>query len=285
MFELSIIGKSSSEKPKDKKRKPRQIEENSSSQDEEIKTLDSASLLKKVLETVADMVEECDIKASEKGLTIQVMDPMHACISNIFLSKNLFDKYRCDRSLTLGIKIKDFLKILRSLSFKEEYTFQMIAKDDDSILKLLFDCENYQLNFDLTLYTYDLEYYEFPDQKYEVEVEMGTEEFILVPKIVGKFSEHIVLEAKDKTLMFFQGSERANASLTVKEGKNATVSIATEMKKEIAMKYLNCTAKAAMLCEKMKICMGETAPIFFDFELNEGGYLRFFIAPKMEEEE
>lgn len=264
--------------------KKRKLDDDSSDCFTDSKYPDSAILFKRILESISDLVKECEVNATNEGLSIQVMDPLHASISDIFISKKIFNKYRCDRPLTIGIKLKDLLKILKNLRFEKNYTLCLSCNDDAEEMKLEYDVEGYKLEFDLTLYTLNLEKYQFPEQKFDVEVEMNTRNFMLVPKIVGTFDEHVVIEAKDKTLIFRQGGETTKSCLKIKEENDVKMNITSNIKKEIAMKYIQSIAKAVALSADMKICMGELTPVFFEFGLSEGGYIRFFIAPKVDEE-
>lgn len=280
MFEIEICN-SHNEKPKRKGAKTAEPDSDALF----TKPTDTASIFKRILETIVDLVDDCEMNATEKGISIQVMDSMHACIIDIFLSKDFFHKYRCDRSISLGIKIKDFLKILKSITFESQFVFKMCADDDCQVLNLDYDCEGYNLKFDLSLFVFKMEKYEFPVQEYEAEVEMKTSEFSLVPKIVGRFDENIEIAAIDKSLVFSQKSDRANANLTIKEKEGVIVNIMVNTTKEIAMKYVHCAAKAAALCEDMKVCMGAATPVFFEFELSGCGFIRFFVAPKLQDTE
>ncbi|KAM0685262.1 proliferating cell nuclear antigen [Conglomerata obtusa] len=251
----------------------------------DFKNSDTTVLLRKILESISDLVKECEINATEEGLTIQVMDPLHASISDIFISKKNFDTYRCDHSISIGIKLKDFLKILKSLPLEKNYSLKISCKDDADTMSIEYNVENYALKFALMLYTLNCEKYHFPAQKFDVEVEMPTRNFFLVHRIVGTFDEHLLIVAKDKSLIFSQGGETTKSSLAVTEGEDVKMIIGCEMKKEIAMKYVKSIAKAVVLSDNMKICLGESTPVFFEFTLNEGGYIRFFIAPKVDDEE
>lgn len=277
MFEIEIRGKQETKK-ETRKRTHSEMEE---SDVEEMCKSDASLILRRTLEMVSNLVEDIEINATDKGLYIQVMDSMHACIADIFLCKKIFDKFRCDRSINLGLKLKNLMKIFRSLTFAGNYTFKMYCSDDADVMVLTYDCERYSLAFDVPLASFDVPKYTFPTQEYDAEVEMNTRDFALVPKIVGTFDENITIEARDKCFSFYQGNEQAKACLKIKEMEDVSINIANEIKKEIAMKYIICTGKAATMCDSMRIGVSSASPVFFDFGLGEQGYIRFYIAPKI----
>ncbi|TBU19124.1 proliferating cell nuclear antigen [Hamiltosporidium tvaerminnensis] len=248
------------------------------------------NLVKRVLESLADLVDDVEFKVSDKGMCIQTMDSMHVALADIFLSRDIFESYRCDRSLTLGIKLKEFLKILRNIKMENNSTFMMYCDDDATKLIIVNECEGFSLHFNLKLFDFEIESYNMSDVQYEAEIEMPTSRFLLLPKIVGTFAEYIVFEADKDKISFSQSGEMTESCLTLKphqftESESNSFSVTSHVKKEVAMKYLNCCAKSASLCERVKISLGNRTPVFLDFSLGDLGYIRYYIAPKDDSED
>jgi proliferating cell nuclear antigen len=53
----------------------------------------------------------------------------------------------------------------------------------------------------------------------------------------------------------------------------------------LSVKYLNQISKAAGLSEMVTIQMADDMPVLVEYKLGELGYLRFYIAPKVDEDE
>ncbi|KAF7684632.1 Proliferating cell nuclear antigen [Astathelohania contejeani] len=242
-------------------------------------------MIKKIMESISDMVEDCELKVSEKGISIQIMDSMHVALADIFLSKNLFDSYRCDRSLVLGLKTNEFVKVLRNI--KTVGTFMLYCGDDATNLGVVNEAEGYTLSFDLKLFNFEIDIYSFPELEYCAEVEMKTSEFLLLPKIVGTFAEFIVFDATKDKISFYQKGEMtdANLTLTASNPDGIKINVLEPITKELAMKYINYIGKVGTLSDTIKICMGNEAPVFFDLALQDFGYIRYYIAPKMKEDD
>ncbi|EJW04886.1 proliferating cell nuclear antigen (pcna) [Edhazardia aedis USNM 41457] len=272
MFEAEIVVQDKASKKKE-------------SSDVSKSTSDTVLLLKQILEAISDLVDECEILAGETGLSMQVMDTMHAAIVEVFISKDVFDRYRCDRPTRMGIKIKDCLKFLRSLKLDSNYKFRLVAHENGNKLTMGHECTDYDLDFDLVLFDFTKDKFEIPPQEFQVEVLMPTKSFLIVPRIVGAFEDYISLEAHNKVFSVRQESDRGTTCLSIKESDTITMKIDDDVKQEIAMKYVNSIAKAANLSETVKVCMGSNSPVFFDFTLDESGYMRFFIAPRVAPED
>lgn len=65
----------------------------------------SSATLKKVLEAVKELLNEASFDCSDVGIQLQAMDNSHVSLVSMALRSEGFDKYRCDRNLTMGINL------------------------------------------------------------------------------------------------------------------------------------------------------------------------------------
>ena len=63
------------------------------------------SVLRRVLESIKDLVTEANWDCSSTGLTLQAMDSSHVSLVSLLLRAEGFDPFRCDRNLTLGMNL------------------------------------------------------------------------------------------------------------------------------------------------------------------------------------
>lgn len=67
--------------------------------------LTTGGILKKVLESVRELLNEATWDCNPTGISLQAMDSSHVSLVSISLKHTGFDTYRCDRSLSLGINL------------------------------------------------------------------------------------------------------------------------------------------------------------------------------------
>ena len=67
------------------------------------------NLLKKVLESLKDLLNEATWDCADTGIQLQAMDNSHVSLVSVLLRADGFDKFRCDRQLSMG---KSFFTIL-----------------------------------------------------------------------------------------------------------------------------------------------------------------------------
>lgn len=71
----------------------------------------STVTLKRVLEAVKELLNEASFDCSDTGIQLQAMDNSHVALVSLTLRADGFDKYRCDRNLTMGMNLARFVII------------------------------------------------------------------------------------------------------------------------------------------------------------------------------
>merc|ERR1711872_749434 len=74
------------------------------------------NLLKKVLESLKDLLNEATWDCSDTGIQLQAMDNSHVSLVSVSLRADGFDKFRCDRQLAMGMNLTSMSKILKCAS-------------------------------------------------------------------------------------------------------------------------------------------------------------------------
>ena len=67
----------------------------------------------KVLESLKDLLNEATWDCSDTGIQLQAMDNSHVSLVSVNLRADGFDKFRCDRTLSMGMNLTSMSKILR----------------------------------------------------------------------------------------------------------------------------------------------------------------------------
>ena len=59
-------------------------------------------LLKKVLDSVKDLLDQATWDCDEEGLQLQAMDNSHVSLVSVILGSEGFDRFRCDQRFSMG---------------------------------------------------------------------------------------------------------------------------------------------------------------------------------------
>ena len=99
-------------------------------------TLQQASLLKKILESVKDLVNDANFDCSSEGIALQSMDSSHVSLVALLLRHDGFTNYRCDRNIALGINLGSMSKILKCAGNDDSVTIK--AEDEGDKVTFIF---------------------------------------------------------------------------------------------------------------------------------------------------
>ncbi|EPR78508.1 Proliferating cell nuclear antigen protein [Spraguea lophii 42_110] len=325
MFELhidAVIPLDKEERLKNKKRKPSQSEDNNEDnsimdtyeKDTHNNVISKISMFRKILEPLGDMVDDVELRLSSSGINVQVMDSMRVAMANIFIPSTLFDNYRCDRNMILGIKIKEFLKILK-INDNTSNSLHMHCIDEPTEITICFNSTTHSLTYTLKLFQFDIENYNFPAQKFEIEVQMDGSEFLKAPKYIGNYAEFLQIEVNKDKVEFKQKGDIIQANLELKSQSTGNDKVKIKVNnnvidmnneqgdgetenndnnemadynniniiKEIPIKYVGYFVKAVQQFDTLNICMGRPNPVYFELTMKDDGYFRYFVAPKVED--
>ena len=68
--------------------------------------------MKKVLDATKDLVTDANFDCSATGFALQAMDSSHVSLVSLNLRSDGFEHYRCDRNLSMGMNLKNMVKML-----------------------------------------------------------------------------------------------------------------------------------------------------------------------------
>lgn len=242
------------------------------------------NMLKKVIESLSDIVDQMEIKCTSAGLSIQVMDSMHVGMADIFFSSDFFINYRCDRDIQLGIPLKSFVMILRGITLDNNSVLKFSCEDDPQILKIQHDMLNYHYESDITLYQIGSESYNIPAMEYSCVIKMPSDQFRTISKQIGSFGDFISFECSKDTISFTQTADMLQNHMSLKaDNEQVFIDSSQPISVEISMKYLNLINKVSSLCPNICLNLGDCSPVFFDVNLFGMGFFKLYVAPKAKE--
>lgn len=241
------------------------------------------AMIKKVVESLSDIVDQMGVRCSDKGLNIQVMDSMHVALIDIFFSRNNFSSFRCDRDLELGIPLKHFITILRGINLEEKSILRFSAEDNPSSLKIQHFLPDSEYEFDISLYQIGSDNFEVPQMEYESNSRLPTDSFRNITKLIGSFGEYISFGCEKNVFLFNQKGDMVKNRMQLRSNDETVfVDSVQPVQLEIAMKYVNIINKVSSLSNEISIGLGSACPAYFDLRLYDLGHIKFYVAPKVD---
>ncbi|KAG5917441.1 DNA polymerase delta processivity factor [Claviceps africana] len=254
--------------------------------------LEQASILKKVVDAIKDLVQDCNFDCNDSGIALQAMDNSHVALVSMMLKAEGFAPYRCDRNIALGVNLTSLTKVLRAAQSDDVVTLR--AEDAPDVLNLLFEnvSKDRVSEYDLKLMDIDQEHLGIPQTEYAATITMPAVEFRRICTDLAAMSESVSIEASKDGVKFSCNGDIGNGSVTLrgvtdveKPENDIEIELTEPVSLTFSLKYLVNFCKAAALSSQVKLCLSSEVPLLVEYNLSGSSYLRFYLAPKIGEEE
>lgn len=256
--------------------------------------LAEGALLKKIIEAIKDLVNDANLDCTGESISMQAMDSSHVSLVALKLNSQGFDRYRCDRSVSLGLNLGSLSKILKCAGNDDVVTLK--AEDAGDNITFMFESSGQDRisEFEMKLMDIDAEHLGIPDQKYACVTKMPSGEFQRICRDLAVIGDTCVIKCSKDGIKFSVAGDMGTGSITHKHGAGASsdkpdagVFIACEESVELtfALRYLNFFAKATPLSPVVKLSMSQDVPLVVEYPLGDSmGHVSYYLAPKIDEE-
>ncbi|KAF9247426.1 hypothetical protein DTO006G1_3406 [Penicillium roqueforti] len=253
--------------------------------------LEQASLLKRVVDAIKDLVQDCNFDCNDSGIALQAMDNSHVALVSMLLRAEGFSPYRCDRNIALGINLLSLTKVLRAAQNEDILTLK--AEDSPDSVNLMFESPDTDrlTEYDIKLMDIDQEHLAIPETEYSASVEMPSAEFQRICRDLNAMSESVVIEASKEGVKFSCQGDIGNGSVTIRQHtnvdkpeQNVVINLSEPVALTFSLKYLVNFCKASNLSSSVVLHLSDEVPLLVEYGLGSG-HLRFYLAPKIGDED
>jgi len=255
------------------------------------------AVLKKILDSIKDLVTEASWDCSASGMSLQAMDTSHVSLVAVLLKSDAFAKYRCDRNLTLGMNLTSLSKILKCAGNDDQITVK--APDEGDKITLLFEAKDEAevAEYEVKLMNIDSEYLGIPETDYSVHITMPSSKFQRICRDLTQIGDAVTISCAKDCVRFAASGDLGSGTIRVNQNSNAdkpdeavTVKMTDPICLSFALKYLNHFAKATPLSSQVKLSLSADVPLVVEYALTDDddentGYVRYYLAPKIDEDE
>ncbi|KAI6014346.1 proliferating cell nuclear antigen [Pisolithus marmoratus] len=183
--------------------------------------LQEAALLKRLLDSIKELVTDANFECNEEGINLQAMDNSHVALVAVKLDAEGFKKYRCDRPIPLGVNLTSLTKVLKCA--KDDDIITIKANDDADILNLIYEARHSDriAEYDMKLMDIDVENLSIPETEYDARVTMPSAEFTRIVRDLSILGESVKIEVSKEGVRFASEGEAANANILLKQTEAA----------------------------------------------------------------
>lgn len=254
--------------------------------------LSNSGIMKKVLDAIKDLLTESTFECSDSGMQVQAMDNAHVSLVSLNLKSDGFDKYRCDRNISMGMSIATMSKIFRCAGNEDTVTLK--AWDNPDTITFMFESPNKDKfsEYEMKLINMDQEHLGIPETLYSCVIKMPSAEFARICRDLSQFGEAITIACSKEGIKFTSTGDYGTANVKLaqtaqsdKEEEAVIIEMQEPVKLNFSCRYLNSFAKATPLCAQVQLSMSNDVPLVCEFQIGDIGHIRYYLAPKIEDDE
>merc|ERR1719428_1266948 len=208
----------------------------------------------------------------------------------MILKREGFEPWRCDHQSTLGIHLEHLNKVLKCMGSKDELgiTYKEGADECDFTFKSI--SEDKVSHFSLKLMDIDSEHLGIPETDYKTTVKLSSSEFQRICRDLAVLGDTLTISVNKDNVQFCVTGEVGKGEMTVKastasdEMEGTDIDCVEPVTQTFAMRYLNFFTKATVLSKSVQLSMSPEVPLMVEYQVDEIGYVRYYLAPKIEED-
>lgn len=248
-------------------------------------------LLKKVFDSLVQMVDEVNLDCGESGITMQAMDSSHVSLAMLSLLEPFFERYRCDRPRTLGLKLSMVCKVFKLCNATDAVIIRHV--DDSDTVSFVFEGgdEDRLSDFDLKLMNIETDSLGVPDTKFDAVADIPSKHFTRICGDLAQFSDTINVDISSKEIKFACKGQIGGGSTILKpkdsEEEKIQLTVVQDISASFAVRYFNHFAKSGLLSNQVRLALTAESPLEVTYDIqgnSDLGCLKYYLAPKMTED-
>lgn len=233
--------------------------------------LTSADTILKVFSALDDLCDSANIIFCEDGISISAMDSSHVCLVAVKFAKEYFEEYTISSTITVGIKVSNLVRVLKCV----EGSVLFECSDDEFFVMTEKD------KYTLKTIDIDSEEMDVPDMDVEVEITADSSVLQKYIKNIAFYGDTIEFKTVDNDVIMKTSGDIGTVELRVDQ----PVTIHRTMSASFASRYLVIFLRAAKISKKIRVNLHSELPVMFSYEFAENSFIKFFLAPKITDED
>lgn len=192
----------------------------------------------------------------------------------------------------MGMNLANMSKILKCANNNDTVTIK--AQDNADTVTFMFESQNQEKvsDYEMKLMNLDQEHLGIPETDYACIVRLPSQEFARICRDLSQFGESVVITCTKEGVRFSASGDAGSANIKLaqtssvdKEDEAVTIEMQEPVTLTFACQYLNSFTKATPLSSQVSLSMSPDVPLVVEFTIPELGHIRYYLAPKIEEDD
>ncbi len=244
-----------------------------------VKAVD-AKAFQDMLKTLSEFVPEVTLDFTNEGLKVRGVDASKVVLIDIYLPSSYFDEYEVGEEEKVGVNLEDLSELLSSITKEDSLTMST----ENGTLVITLDGE-YTRTFKMP--TIQVEETEIPNLQLEFpfRAKMITPTFVDIISSFDDLGADVVkFKSEGGNKLILTASSDLGDSTVELSTENAGLLEAegSDAESNYGLEYLVNTTRLKSVSGSLEIRFGTQLPLKLRYEMPQGGYNDFYIAPRAE---
>ena len=253
-----------------------------------------AELFTHLFKNLPNVCESLSVQFHDDHMYIQSMDSHHICLVEVKLDDTWFDEYEVNDSdsTTISMRTDIMQMILRCKSPSQQLTFGYDGDPDK--LYIVFDNgdkDTYDKDFEMPLMVLDQDMLSVPsNSEWETEFELNSQSFHTLMSEMEQFSDTLDITCSEETFKLAGSGSNGlyKISFNIEDLESYSIDEDTTIKASYSVRYCSMISSFSKLSSVLHFEASSKLPIKMTYKLSddeESNYLKFYLAPKMNEDD
>ena len=246
-----------------------------------------------IIDTIASIIDETRFKLSSDGFVIVAIDQSGICLLKLIIDKDKFQEYKCDKDFNIWLNIDGLDKILKRSSSQD--SIELSYKEKDNKIKIKMERpgpsqKTLTRTFSLSLLQTEEEEISI-DGLFEIEYnstwEIEPDFLVEAIRDAEIYSEILNIKAiENEGLQFTSIGEMGEMEYNLDLEDLTIQKIEESCTGSYSLTFLKAILKLTSIEDvKVDMSLKTDHPLKIIFDMDEGGELSFFLAPRVEDED
>ena len=254
-----------------------------------IENVEKAHAFVQIFQNMKMLTTAISIMLKDDKMYVQGMDGAHVSMFELSLMHTWFDSYKIDKEVVLGVNLTIFAKILGTHKPSQKIIFTLQNQDNLDI-SFVSDDKEFNKDFRMPLLDLDNELMNITEFDFDLEFVMESKRLKSTVDEMIIFGDNVNIDFKDDKIIMNVENESTgtmNTYIHIDDVDECIISDDDDIRCSFNIKYMQYMSNYFKVANTVQLKFSKTYPMMCKYILDAGdenNYIRFYLAPKIQEE-
>ena len=255
-----------------------------------INDLHKAECFSAIFQNMKPLTDSINISFSDEQMYIQSMDSSHIALFEIIIPATWFCEYTKAGTTVIGISTNILSRILNSRD--KSQTIQILFSEDNSdVLNIEMRSKEkniFDKSFEVTLLDLESDIMQIPDIEYEAEMSIPSSKFAGIINQLKLFGDAIDIECSETNIRLCakdSAEGKMSVNISIDDISYFAIDAGATLKMSYNLRCMYIICQFGKITETADLSIHMDHPLRINYNIGDGGMIRFFLAPMIAPEE